>query len=99
MPREHLTPCSRQGHMVFNSNIFLFGFLPIVLGLFWLMKTKQQRYVLLTVSGFVFYSYWNWKEQHFHLREFAAWKYTCLLLFSCIVGYVSGLLIQQSEGQ
>ena len=83
--------------MVFNSNIFLFGFLPIVLSLFWLFKTKQQRYVLLTISGFVFYSYWNWKEQHFHLLQFAAWKYTTLLLISCVVGYLGGLIIQGSE--
>jgi alginate O-acetyltransferase complex protein AlgI len=83
--------------MVFNSNIFLFGFLPVVFSLFWLLKTKQQRYVLLTISGFIFYSYWNWKEENFHLDHFAAWKYTCLLLFSCTVSFVAGLLIQGSE--
>lgn len=37
--------------MVFNSNVFLFLFFPIVFGLFWLSKTKRQRYILLTVSG------------------------------------------------
>lgn len=70
--------------MVFNSDIFLFVFLPIVFTLFWLAKSKQQRYVLLTVSGFIFYGYWNWKF--------------CFLLFlSAIISYTVALLIDRTD--
>ena len=40
--------------MVFNSDVFLFLFLPVVFAVFWLALTKGQRYVILTVSGYVF---------------------------------------------
>ena len=69
--------------MVFNSDIFLFVFLPVLFTLFWLSKTKQQRYVLLTLSGYVFYGYWNW-------------RYCGLLLFSSVVSYSAGLLVEGS---
>jgi alginate O-acetyltransferase complex protein AlgI len=46
--------------MLFNSLPFLFVFLPIVyLNFLRLRKSKQLRYVWLTVTGYVFYSYWN----------------------------------------
>jgi hypothetical protein len=47
--------------VIFNSNIFLFAFLPAVFALFWLSRTKQERYVLMTVAGYVFYGYWDWR--------------------------------------
>lgn len=72
--------------MVFNSDIFLFVFLPIVFTLFWLVKTKQQRYILLTISGFIFYGYWNW-------------RFCLLLLLSSLISYVVALLIDRADGQ
>jgi alginate O-acetyltransferase complex protein AlgI len=66
--------------MVFNSNVFLFAFLPIVFTLFWLSKTKQQRYLVLTVSGYVFYGYWDW-------------RFCFLLFFSSVVSFLAGILI------
>ncbi len=69
--------------MVFNSNVFLFLFFPVVFSLFWLSKTKRQRYLLLTVSGYVFYGYWDW-------------RYCFLLAFSSLVSFFSALLIQRS---
>jgi alginate O-acetyltransferase complex protein AlgI len=83
--------------VVFNSNIFLFAFLPAVFALFWLAKSKDQRYIILTVSGFIFYSYWNWKEENFQLNHFAAWKYTFLLFFSSTVSYCAGRLMQATD--
>lgn len=68
--------------MVFNSWIFLLAFLPVVYALFWLAQTRQQRYVLLTVSGYVFYGYWDW-------------RFCFLLLFSSLVSYTVGLAIQR----
>jgi alginate O-acetyltransferase complex protein AlgI len=69
--------------MIFNSNIFLFGFLPIVFALFWILKTKQQRYVLLAVAGYVFYGYWDW-------------RFCILLAFSSIVSFVTGVMIDST---
>jgi alginate O-acetyltransferase complex protein AlgI len=70
--------------MVFNSDVFLLAFLPIVFALFWIARTRQQRYLILTVSGYVFYGYWNW-------------KFCFLLLFSSLVSFAAGLLIDRSS--
>ncbi|HEY3417951.1 MAG TPA: MBOAT family protein, partial [Armatimonadota bacterium] len=72
--------------MVFNSDIFLFVFLPVVLTLFWLARTKQQRYVLLTVSGYIFYGYWNW-------------RFCFLLLLSSLVSYSVALLVTDAKSR
>src|SRR5437762_10138570 len=69
--------------MVFNSDVFLFAFLPAVFALFWLARTKQQRYVILTVSGYVFYGYWDW-------------RFCFLLLFSSLVSFVAALMIARA---
>ncbi len=48
--------------MLFNSYIFLFGFLPAAFGLFFLLGRFQwHRAALasLVVSSLVFYAYWN----------------------------------------
>jgi alginate O-acetyltransferase complex protein AlgI len=64
--------------MLFNSLGFLFGFLPIAYLVFWHLRTKQQRYIWLTVAGYVFYSFWNY-------------KFCFLMLFSTLVSYLAGL--------
>jgi alginate O-acetyltransferase complex protein AlgI len=64
--------------MLFNSLGFLFGFLPIAYLVFWYLRTKQQRYIWLTVAGYVFYSFWNY-------------KFCSLMLFSTLVSYLAGL--------
>jgi alginate O-acetyltransferase complex protein AlgI len=69
--------------VVFNSDVFLFGFLPVVFALFWLARTRNQRYALLAVSGYVFYGYWDW-------------RFCFLLLFSSLVSFTAGLMIQRS---
>jgi alginate O-acetyltransferase complex protein AlgI len=45
--------------MLFNSLPFLYAFLPITYLVFWRLRTKFQRYVWLTITGYVFYSFWN----------------------------------------
>jgi D-alanyl-lipoteichoic acid acyltransferase DltB (MBOAT superfamily) len=69
--------------MVFNSSIFLFAFLPVVFTAFWLARTKRQRHVILTVSGYVFYGYWDW-------------CFCILLLFSSLVSFGAGILIDRA---
>jgi alginate O-acetyltransferase complex protein AlgI len=45
--------------MLFNSLPFLFLFLPVTYFIFWRLHTRTQRYVWLTITGYVFYSFWN----------------------------------------
>ena len=42
--------------MVFSSAIFLFGFLPLLLGLYFLAKDKYRNYILLAFS-LIFYGF------------------------------------------
>ncbi len=65
--------------MLFNSEIFLFLFLPAAYIVYWLLRTKEQRYIWLAVTGYVFYAAWNW-------------KFCFLMLFSTLVSYSTGLL-------
>jgi alginate O-acetyltransferase complex protein AlgI len=72
--------------MVFNSNVFLLAFLPIVFTAFWLAWTKQQRYVILTVSGYIFYGWWDW-------------RFCFLLLFSSVVSFAAGIMIDRAQSR
>ena len=64
--------------MLFNSLEFLFLFLPITYVVFWMLRTLQQRHVWLTVTGYVFYGFWNY-------------KFCALMAFSTLVSYLAGL--------
>ena len=63
--------------MLFNSLIFIFGFLPITYLVYWQLKTKNQRYIWLTIAGYVFYGTWNY-------------KFCALMAFSTAVSYFRG---------
>src|SRR6186997_2757812 len=65
-------------HMLFNSLIFLYAFLPITYVVFWRLHSQRQRYVWLTITGYVFYSFWNY-------------KFCALLAFSTLISYLAGL--------
>jgi len=72
--------------MVFSSIPFLYYFLPCVLLAYFLMPAKGHNGVLL-VASLAFYA---WGEP----------VYILLMLFSILVGYVSGILLEQSmEGK
>lgn len=49
--------------MLFNSFVFLLGFLPLALALHWLVERFQPgwRLPLLAVLSFAFYGYWDWR--------------------------------------
>ena len=64
--------------MLFNSVVFLFGFLPVAYVVFWLLRTTRARHVWLAITGYVFYGYWNP-------------RFTLLMLFSTLVSYLAGL--------
>ena len=44
--------------MVFSSNVFLFLFLPIFLGLYYL-SGQRYRNLLLLIASYVFYAWWR----------------------------------------
>ena len=64
--------------MLFNSTIFLFVFLPVTYVVFWALRTAGARYVWLTVTGYVFYGYWDA-------------RFCLLMAFSTLVSYAAGL--------
>lgn len=66
--------------MLFNSLQFLI-FFPIVVGVYYLIPQKIRTYWLL-VASYYFYMCWNA-------------KYVLLLLFSTIVTFVSGLVLEK----
>ena len=64
--------------MLFNSLGFLFVFLPMTYLVFWRLTGKVPRYMCLAISGYVFYSFWNY-------------KFCALMLFSTLVSYLAGV--------
>ena len=67
--------------MVFSKPIFLFGFLPIVLLLYYIVPRKFKNFVLLFMS-LIFYA---WGEP----------KLLLLMVFTIFVDYTAGLLINK----
>jgi alginate O-acetyltransferase complex protein AlgI len=64
--------------VLFNSFVFLGLFLPITYLVFWLLPTAKARYVWLTITGYVFYGYWDA-------------RFCLLMAFSTLVSYAAGL--------
>ena len=64
--------------MLFNSLPFLYGFLPLTYLVFWRLRTKRSRYAWLTVTGYVFYSFWDY-------------RFCALMATSTLVSYLAGL--------
>lgn len=63
--------------MLFNSQVFIFAFLPITLVVFFIFRrfSPQLSIPWLVIASLFFYSYWNW-------------KYLFLLLTSIAVNYL-----------
>lgn len=71
--------------MLFSSITFLYWFLPALLLLYFLVKPVKGKNLVLLLGSLLFYF---WGEP----------KYTLLLLFSILSGYVHGLLIHRWRG-
>ena len=69
--------------MVFSSHLFLFYFLPLSLGLYYLMPGRGRN-LLLTLLSYLFY---GWSNPMF----------TLLMFFSTVVDYACGLVIGRSS--
>src|SRR6516165_7278911 len=72
--------------MLFNSYIFLFGFLPCVLAGWWLLPRKPLRLAFLTGASWFFYAWWDW-------------RYLPVLIGATSIDYVAGLWISRSEDE
>jgi len=64
--------------MLFNSFVFLLAFLPITYLVFWALRSAKSRYVWLTITGYVFYGYWDP-------------RFCLLMAFSTLVSFSAGL--------
>jgi alginate O-acetyltransferase complex protein AlgI len=64
--------------MLFNSFVFLLAFLPITYLVFWSLGNAKSRYIWLTVTGYVFYGYWDP-------------RFCVLMAVSTTVSYTAGL--------
>jgi alginate O-acetyltransferase complex protein AlgI len=64
--------------MLFNSLIFLYAFLPATYLVFWRLKRKNDRYVWLTLTGYIFYAGWDY-------------RFCGLMALSTAVAYLAGL--------
>ncbi|MCK8520574.1 MBOAT family protein [Aquimarina sp. D1M17] len=71
--------------MLFNSLEFLL-FFPTVFILYWILKNHKQQNIVLLISSYIFYAWWDW-------------RFLSLILFSSFVDYVSGLKIEASNTQ
>ena len=46
--------------MVFNSQVFIFIFAPLAIGIYWLLP-RRFRVAWLTLASYLFYAYWDWR--------------------------------------
>jgi alginate O-acetyltransferase complex protein AlgI len=72
--------------MLFNSYVFLFGFLPAVLAGWWLIPKKQGRLIFLTLASYFFYGWWDW-------------RFVPLMLASSTADYIAGARIAESSSR
>lgn len=63
--------------MLFNSQAFLFFFLPLVLAGYYLLVPKAGRHAWLTACSYAFYAWWDW-------------RFCGLLLLTTCVDYFAG---------
>ncbi len=69
--------------MVFSSNIFLFVFLPVTLGIYYLLRGPFRNYFLLFAS--IFFYFWGEKKR------------AVIIIASIAINYVMGLAIHYAK--
>ena len=72
--------------MVFSSEIFIFFFLVLALGFYYLVPKKFKNLTLLVFSFFLFYA---WDRP----------AYSVIMLFTIVINYLSGLFIARFKAQ
>jgi len=71
--------------MVFSSHLFLFYFLPVALGLYYILP-RRGKHLALTILSYVFY---GWANPLF----------VVLMMTSTLIDYICGLVITQQFGR
>jgi alginate O-acetyltransferase complex protein AlgI len=74
--------------VLFNSYVFLFAFLPLVLAGWWGLRRDSHRLFFLTVASYVFYSWFDFPT---------GLKLLPLLVASTTIDYIAGLIIHRSS--
>ena len=72
--------------MLFNSFVFLFVFLPLVVVAYFALPQHRARLVLIVIASYAFYAY-------------AEWWFALLMLASTLVGFVGGQLIERTRSK
>lgn len=70
--------------MLFSSLTFLFGFLPILLILYFIIKNRKYKNIILLIFSLIFYA---WGEP----------KYILLMLLTILIVYFFGILIDKFD--
>src|SRR5690349_6474845 len=63
--------------MLFNSQVFLYAFLPLTYAIFWTRRSRGSRYLWLTAASYVFHGWWDV-------------RFCGLMLFSTLVSFLAG---------
>ncbi len=72
--------------MLFNSYLFVFGFLPLTLCGFFLLRRQGHRLVFIVLASYVFYAW-------------AAWWFPALMLATTTISFVGGQAITRASGE
>lgn len=72
--------------MLFNSYVFLFIFLPLVLIAWWVPKKLTIRLGLLVLASYFFYGWWDW-------------RFCAMMFLVTCTDYLVGALIHRTENQ
>ncbi len=70
--------------MLFNSFVFLFVFLPLVVVTYFAVPAHRARLALIVVASYAFYAY-------------AQWWFALLMAASTLVGFVGGQLVEEAS--
>ena len=72
--------------MLFNSFVFLFVFLPLVVTAYFVVPGHRARLVLIVVASYVFYAY-------------AKWWFALLMAASTFIGYAGGRALERNRSK
>ena len=73
--------------MLFNSYVFVFAFLPIMLLAWWHRALSTgQRLAILTVASYIFYGWWDY-------------RFVSLLMVSTVIDFHAGKRLHNSQAQ
>ncbi len=72
--------------MLFNSFVFLFVFLPLIVVAYFAIPAHRWRLVSIVLASYVFYAY-------------AKWWFALLMVASTLVGYVGGQVLERNRSK